>query len=138
MSPLPDSFKIFPTSVIKNFVLSVAQNKNHGFIIELLFSQKPLPSISKFCNLFQNKSSQTSDHFLVFTTIALDYANIVSQLNYCNSILSGFPSTPSSLTQYLHSAVKIISLYRVRSGYTSAQTFYSILISLREKANYLT
>lgn len=68
MLPLPDSFPIFPTSVIKTFVLSVAQNKKCGFIIRLLFSQKTLPSSSKFCNLFPINSVRlltTSQHLLL-------------------------------------------------------------------------
>lgn len=96
--PFPGPFAIFLTSVIGNVVLPITQNKNCGFIIKLLFPPNLLPSISKLYNLFPISPVRLWPLVSTFIAITLDDANIVSQLDCCNSFLPGLLSfTPGFL-----------------------------------------
>lgn len=108
----------------------------------LILSQSFPPQGLKFCSFCCSEQKPwihywTSDLFSAFTIIAIDYANIVSQLSYCNSILNGFPSLPSSLSSISTQKLELL-VYIVKSIYMFTQIFYSILVSLRKKANILT
>lgn len=101
-------FSIFSTSVIGNSVLPVAQDKNYGFIIKCLFTPLRISSHPSANSLISSQYIQ-SDLWPLFSTftITLDYANVVSQLHFCNAFPAGLPfSALGSLSGTPYLAIK--------------------------------